>query len=363
MGPARARRPPSRRTSSSTAALDAHRRAQRGRLHRRRSRPACRSPRRRRRSPRDGPDARARPAAAASGDGRRRGRHRRLRAAAPPLRRAARPRARRRGRARRRHRRARRRHGDQERRRLRPGQAHGRLVRHARRDHRGLRAAAPAARAAPRPRSSRRDDPARSRRAAARAGRAARWRPRRSTSRWDGGEGAVLVALRRRRRAADARPRARCGGRGSIERRRRRAVGGASARASARAGGAVVRVAGAARRPRARARAPPRRRARVGRAALGLAWLDGSRRGGRRPSPRCARALAPAPCVRARRARALRAAVDPWGVPAGPELELMRRRQGALRPGAACCNPGRLRGRHLSMATTARRRTPARARR
>ena len=79
-------------------------------------------------------------------DDRRRVRDRRLRPAAPPLRRPARSGARRHRRAQRRHDRPRRRQGDQERRRLRPRQAVHGLVRDARVDPVGVRAAAPAPR-------------------------------------------------------------------------------------------------------------------------------------------------------------------------------------------------------------------------
>ena len=93
------------------------------------------------------------------GDDRRDRRHRRLRPAAPPLRRRARPRRRHHRRAVRRHGRQVRRQGDQERRRLRPGEAVRGLVRHARADRRGRGAAAPAPARDRDRRSLARDDP------------------------------------------------------------------------------------------------------------------------------------------------------------------------------------------------------------
>ena len=96
---------------------------------------------------RRGPDARARPAARRRRrrDGRRHDRHRRLRPAAPPLRRRARPRGRHDRDPQRRHGRQVRRQGDQERRRLRPREAVRGLLRDARADRLGGGAAAPAA--------------------------------------------------------------------------------------------------------------------------------------------------------------------------------------------------------------------------
>ena len=129
--------------SSSPRGARPHRRAQRRRPHRR-ARGRCAA------GPcpgdvrRGGPDARARPAGRRRHGRRCRG-QRRLRAAALALRRGARPRG---GDARgalRRDAGQERRQGDQERGRLRPGQAVRRLVRHARRDPRGIGAPAPAA--------------------------------------------------------------------------------------------------------------------------------------------------------------------------------------------------------------------------
>jgi glycolate oxidase FAD binding subunit len=61
----------------------------------------------------------------------------------------------------------------------------------------------------------------------------------------------------------------------------------------------------------------------VGRAALGLLWVrmpgDAGAVGALRE------ALAPAPCVLLDAPEEVRAAVDPWGLEEGPELELMRR--------------------------------------
>ena len=112
-------------------------------------------------------------------DDRRSVRDRRLRAAAPPLRRAARPDHRRRAGAGRRDRRPRRRPGDQERGRLRPAQARRGVVRDAGRDHGGGGAAASAARLRSRPRCSA-ATPTRCRRTPSRCA-SRRWRPRRWT--------------------------------------------------------------------------------------------------------------------------------------------------------------------------------------
>ena len=198
-----------------------HPRAQRRRLHRGRSRRACRSPRRRRRSPSTARCSRSTRRARRRGDRRRRDRDRRLRAAAPPLRRHARPRRRRDGRAVGRHARALGRQGDQERRRLRPRQAVHRLVRHARADRPRRRAAAPAAAARPPPRWARATT-----RAARRARRAAlAARPLEADCLdvdWRDGAGGCSCASAAPR-PASRRPRgradgdARAGGRASIE--------------------------------------------------------------------------------------------------------------------------------------------------
>ena len=130
-----------------TGGLDRDPRAQRRRLHGgARGRRAARA-RRRRRSPPTGqmlaldPPLGAGDAATIGGDRR----DRRLRPAAPPLRRRARPRGRHRPSCCPTARRQGRRQGDQERRRLRPRQAVRRLVRDARADRDGRRAPAPAA--------------------------------------------------------------------------------------------------------------------------------------------------------------------------------------------------------------------------
>jgi glycolate oxidase FAD binding subunit len=76
----------------------------------------------------------------------------------------------------------------------------------------------------------------------------------------------------------------------------------------------------------------------VARAGLGLAWLhvpaEPEAIGGLRAR------LAPAPCVVLDAPDELRAAVDPWGVPDGPELTLMRRVKERFDPDGIC-NPGR----------------------
>jgi len=50
--------------------------------------------------------------------------------------------------------------------------------------------------------------------------------------------------------------------------------------------------------------------------------------------------LGPSPCVVEDASRGVRSALDPWGVPAGPELALMRRVKHRFDP-ARTCNPGR----------------------
>jgi glycolate oxidase FAD binding subunit len=76
----------------------------------------------------------------------------------------------------------------------------------------------------------------------------------------------------------------------------------------------------------------------VVRAGLGLAWV-------RLPAEPLALAelrerVAPAPCVLEDAPEAMRGAVDPWGVPPGPELELMRRVKARFDPDGVC-NAGR----------------------
>jgi glycolate oxidase FAD binding subunit len=80
----------------------------------------------------------------------------------------------------------------------------------------------------------------------------------------------------------------------------------------------------------------------VARAGLGLAWV---RLPGEDPDALTAlrAAAAPAPCVLLDAPEALRRAVDPWGVPEGPELELLRRVKARFDP-AGVCNPGRYAG-------------------
>jgi glycolate oxidase FAD binding subunit len=80
----------------------------------------------------------------------------------------------------------------------------------------------------------------------------------------------------------------------------------------------------------------------VARAGLGLAWV---RLPGDDPDALAAlrAAAAPAPCVLLDAPEALRRAVDPWGVPEGPELALLRRVKARFDP-AGVCNPGRYAG-------------------
>jgi glycolate oxidase FAD binding subunit len=75
----------------------------------------------------------------------------------------------------------------------------------------------------------------------------------------------------------------------------------------------------------------------VVRAGLGLAWV---RLSGAEAVTRLRAALAPAPCVLESAPAALRVAVDPWGLAAGAELDLLRRVKARFDP-AGVCNPGR----------------------
>jgi glycolate oxidase FAD binding subunit len=63
----------------------------------------------------------------------------------------------------------------------------------------------------------------------------------------------------------------------------------------------------------------------VGRAALGLCWVRLPAAGGGAAVRELREALAPAACVLLDAPDDVRAAADPWGIPDGPELELMRR--------------------------------------
>jgi len=103
--------------------------------------------------------------------------------------------------------------------------------------------------------------------------------------------------------------------------------------------GAMVRVAASpADLGHVLAAAPGRA---VARAGLGLAWLHID------ADPQVLAALrerlAPAWCVLEQAPLAMRAAVDPWGVPSGPELELARRVKLRFDPHGVC-NPGRFVG-------------------
>ncbi len=101
-------------------------------------------------------------------------------------------------------------------------------------------------------------------------------------------------------------------------------------------GGAVVRVSTLPAQLETLLRASE---SAVVRAGLGLAWV---RVPGDDPEAlaRLRAAVAPAPCVLESAPAQLRAAVDPWGLGAGPELELLRRVKARFDP-AGVCNPGR----------------------
>jgi glycolate oxidase FAD binding subunit len=101
-------------------------------------------------------------------------------------------------------------------------------------------------------------------------------------------------------------------------------------------GGAVVRVSTLPAQLETLLRASE---SAVVRAGLGLAWV---RLAGDDPEAlgRLRAAVAPAPCVLESAPAQLRAAVDPWGLGAGPELELLRRVKARFDP-AGVCNPGR----------------------
>jgi glycolate dehydrogenase FAD-binding subunit len=106
-------------------------------------------------------------------------------------------------------------------------------------------------------------------------------------------------------------------------------------RQRATAGGAVVRVAALPADLERVLRAAP---SAVGRAGLGLLWVriaaDAAALGELR------RALHPAACVLLDAPAELRAAVDPWGVGPGTELDLLRRVKQSFDPDGVC-NPGR----------------------
>ncbi|HEY5195763.1 MAG TPA: FAD-binding oxidoreductase [Solirubrobacteraceae bacterium] len=100
-------------------------------------------------------------------------------------------------------------------------------------------------------------------------------------------------------------------------------------------GAAVVRVSGLPADLERVMRASP---SAVGRPALGLFWvrIDAD------PAALVAlrAALGPAPCVLLDAPEELRAAVDPWALGPGTELELLRRVKQSFDP-AGVCNPGR----------------------
>jgi glycolate oxidase FAD binding subunit len=154
--------------------------------------------------------------------------------------------------------------------------------------------------------------------------------------RWGGGEGAIL---------------ARFGGAAAAD--RAAAIGGetvtddealwAAQRAGQRAGAGgevVLRVAGLpAELARVLAAAREHCATAVGRAGVGTTWLTLPAGTGAETVRAVRSALAPHPVVVTDAPAQLRAAVDPWGVPEGPELELMRRVKQRFDPDGRC-NPG-----------------------
>jgi glycolate oxidase FAD binding subunit len=116
----------------------------------------------------------------------------------------------------------------------------------------------------------------------------------------------------------------------------------AAQRAAQRAGpgATVVRVSGRASQLAAVIEAADAEGARlVGRAALGLSWLA-------LPALEAPEAIAavgrvrsrlsPSPCVVQEAPEAVRRGLDPWDLPEGPELALMRRLCARFDPGAVC---------------------------
>lgn len=84
----------------------------------------------------------------------------------------------------------------------------------------------------------------------------------------------------------------------------------------------------------------------VGRAGLGLYWLTLPASDEPTAAAAVARVrerLRPSPCVILDAPPEVRAAVDPWDLPLGPELALMRRLKARFDP-TATCNPGRFVG-------------------
>jgi len=111
-------------------------------------------------------------------------------------------------------------------------------------------------------------------------------------------------------------------------------------------GGATVRVgAGPSQLERVLAAADAARAERaVGRAGLGLTWLTFAPGHARPEALRELRErLAGCPVVLESAPRELRGAVDPWGVPEGPALELMRRVKARFDPDRTC-RPGTFAG-------------------
>jgi glycolate oxidase FAD binding subunit len=77
----------------------------------------------------------------------------------------------------------------------------------------------------------------------------------------------------------------------------------------------------------------------VGRAGVGTCWMTLAPTTNAAEVEELRAALAPAPCVVTDAPAELRAALDPWDVPEGPELDLMRRVKERFDP-AGACNPG-----------------------
>jgi glycolate oxidase FAD binding subunit len=152
--------------------------------------------------------------------------------------------------------------------------------------------------------------------------------------RWDGGEGALLV---------------RFGGSAAMD--RAGAIGGetvddddelwAEQRSRQRAADRlVVRVAGLpADLSRVLKSAREHGATAVGRAGVGTTWLTLDAGAGAETVTALRKQLWPSPVVVTDAPAVVRAAVDPWDVPEGPELELMRRVKERFDP-QGHCNPG-----------------------
>ncbi len=161
--------------------------------------------------------------------------------------------------------------------------------------------------------------------------------------RWEGETGAVLARFGGREAPAGARRAARAERRRADGRdgaRRRRAVGGAARRPARHALCCASRRRAGAASARCSRRARAERLPVVARAAHALAWLrlpDDAPELLAATVRRLREALA---LLRAaERPPALRAAVDPWGPIAAPQLELMRRVKERFDPERRC-NPG-----------------------